>query len=539
MQFKVNSDLNIFYENKTTAGSGTATWVLATQNTFVDKNIEIYQYTPAATVNPTGLSITANTATVAVGSASGGYYPISASNLNATMEFSGAGWVTTAGANATDTNEIQVGKIAQSTISVADGSATTPTTSISLKPTTAQKVTIAAGYEGERTINIPAMSSGQSATATVTVSGQSAKPTMGNVSSTISGMAQVTLAPTTTAPTSANGKYFVALSTTAAGMTPTVGKTVNRVGYLGANSQILTGSNAITANSNLYYATLPTAAVSVSASKQASTPTAAENTSASFTGKTRLDSTPTTGTPSTTYFYAVNLTAPATTLNVTKSITTDGYITSDDSAQISASAATTTATSTVYIPVASGALSAGAGSATATGNNVSLTYSSTQPGSGTHYIAAKGSGIVSVGTAGYLPQSTTAASNQATAYFTIPTATFTATNHAIKSTNAGYVNADQSIVNLSVQTVSTTNTDPGNSYTANTSAIVPSGGYLLIPAGYHNATKISLATLVPDTTSNTAAAVSHILAGYKAFNKDGTLLTGTIATYDGTYTYTA
>jgi hypothetical protein len=351
-------------------------------------------------------------------------------------------------------------------------------------------------------------------------------------------MTQITVAPTTAAPTSASGKYFLALSTTAAAMTPTVGKNINRVGYLSTTAQIATGSNSISANSNLYYATLDTAAVSVSASKQASTPTAAENTTASFTNKTRLSGAPTTGTPSTTYFYAVNLTAPATTLTVTKSVTNDGYLTSADSDQITASAATTTATSTVYIPVASGALSAGAGSATATGNNVSLTYSSSQPGSGTHYIAAKGSGIVSVGTSGYLPSGTTATSNQATAYFTIPTATFTATNNAIKSINAGYVDADQSIVNLSVQTVSTTNTDPGNSYTANTSAIVPSGGYLLIPAGYHNATKISLATLVPDTTSNTAAAVSHILQGYKAFDKDGTLLTGTIATYDGTYTYT-
>ena len=72
---------------------------------------------------------------------------------------------------------------------------------------------------------------------------------------------------------------------------------------------------------------------------------------------------------------------------------------------------------------------------------------------------------------------------------------------------------------------------------SSTAPILISGDYLYINAGYTPASKISLAKLVPDATGENAPA-NYILAGYTAFTNDGTLITGTMQTYDGTYTVT-
>jgi hypothetical protein len=61
------------------------------------------------------------------------------------------------------------------------------------------------------------------------------------------------------------------------------------------------------------------------------------------------------------------------------------------------------------------------------------------------------------------------------------------------------------------------------------------GDYLYINKGYTSNKKISLAKLVPDHASAGLAA-AHILQGYSAYNNDGTLINGTIPTYDGSYT---
>ena len=49
--------------------------------------------------------------------------------------------------------------------------------------------------------------------------------------------------------------------------------------------------------------------------------------------------------------------------------------------------------------------------------------------------------------------------------------------------------------------------------------------------------KISLAKLVPDIVSPTQVApAQYILSGYAAFDSDGGMIAGTMATYDGSYT---
>lgn len=68
-------------------------------------------------------------------------------------------------------------------------------------------------------------------------------------------------------------------------------------------------------------------------------------------------------------------------------------------------------------------------------------------------------------------------------------------------------------------------------YAENTTAIVPSEGYLTIEEGYIPATKIALATLVPDEANITAAdGAAYVLEGKTAYDKDGKLITGTIKT---------
>lgn len=79
----------------------------------------------------------------------------------------------------------------------------------------------------------------------------------------------------------------------------------------------------------------------------------------------------------------------------------------------------------------------------------------------------------------------------------------------------------------------------GTAYTdiSSTGPVLISGDYLYINPGYTPAQKISLARLVPDAPGTNAAA-AYILEGYTAYDNDGTLIVGTLATYTGAYTIT-
>ena len=68
-------------------------------------------------------------------------------------------------------------------------------------------------------------------------------------------------------------------------------------------------------------------------------------------------------------------------------------------------------------------------------------------------------------------------------------------------------------------------------FAENTTAVVPSEGFLTIAEGYYPATKIALSTLVPDDANITSAeGAKFILEGKTAYDKDGKLITGTIPT---------
>ena len=65
--------------------------------------------------------------------------------------------------------------------------------------------------------------------------------------------------------------------------------------------------------------------------------------------------------------------------------------------------------------------------------------------------------------------------------------------------------------------------------------VLVSGDYLYINAGWTDAVKISLAKLVPDG-SDVKGHSEYILSGHSAYDDDGTLVAGSIPTYDGSYT---
>ena len=94
------------------------------------------------------------------------------------------------------------------------------------------------------------------------------------------------------------------------------------------------------------------AAATVSASKEATAPTIARTTTA-ISGATNVaNGNATTIAPSSGYFVSIQATAPATTLDITKTVNTAGYL--GTNTQISASAATTAKTGSIYyVPVAS------------------------------------------------------------------------------------------------------------------------------------------------------------------------------------------
>lgn len=69
--------------------------------------------------------------------------------------------------------------------------------------------------------------------------------------------------------------------------------------------------------------------------------------------------------------------------------------------------------------------------------------------------------------------------------------------------------------------------------------VLISGDYLYINEGWTDNLKISLAKLVPDVPSGkTVAPANYILSGYAAFDEDGTVIAGTMETYNGAYTIT-
>lgn len=519
----------------TQAESNNVSAILTTENKFIDKNISIRTTIPAA-ATPT-LSITDKGSTnITIGTASGGYYPLSTS-LTGTLTVGTAGWINTTGLQATDSS-VTVGRIAQSTMTLggatlASGASVTPSVNGD------QTITITMGYNAQRTIVIKGMNNGTTAEATVSISKAASTPTLANTSSAVSGKSQVTIAPTTA--NTGITKYYIAMTATAPATSFStdngggITRTLDTAGYLGAVSQI-SASGTTTQATRLYYAPLATAALTVTPSVTVS-PTAS-NVSKTVSGKTQITASPSTGTSGiSTYYMALNITAPATSISQTKSGFSAGYLGADS--EITAASANTTAkTNVYYIPIASGALANNGSTVSATGYNMQFATSgtdlSTAPTSGP-YIGITGNGNIKVGTAGWIAQDTNLSSTSTTKYYKIKEGAVSWNQSTgVVSVTEGYVTSGSgfSLGRGSLANVASS----GITYAEASSPVLAEEGYLYINAGYFPDTKISLSTLIPDDTDYENAGNSHILFGYEAYDTTGKKLIGAIATYDGSYT---
>ena len=103
------------------------------------------------------------------------------------------------------------------------------------------------------------------------------------------------------------------------------------------------------------------------------------------------------------------------------------------------------------------------------------------------------------------------------------------------SLTVGAAASDTTYIPLTQTTFANAGT-AGTTYSdiSSTAPVLISGDFLYINEGYTPNVKISLARLIPDPTGESAPA-EYILSGYTAFDNDGALIVGTMATYGGEY----
>ena len=514
---------------------------LSTQNKFVDKDIDIKLFVPSASTSVSGKTVSYSSGWIATGSQS-----------------VALGTITSGAAAATISDPVYNSSTSKFDLT-ASGNVAAPTVSVDgyVSSSEGTKNSNTGGISGSKSLNkikVGVTVNSNNITVTPTIA-RTAKPSGDTWTDAASG------AVTTTKPSS--GVYVQVDAAAVAGSTTVTGK-VSTAGY-GTTSQYSTDSaTTITGGSNAAtsaYVPIKSASgyslsvTSISGSSDVTVGTKDANNKYPLTANNI----------SVTGTFSASTNGWFSSSSATDSDTDNVVIGKMAEAAITGTATNATATTTV----APGTVSI-AKDTTAVSGKTRLDYS---VGTGTteistYYIAVKataaanstgttsaitGTVNASVTTAGYAPTSLTgtgSVSGTATAktssksssvyYIPVPTAGFTVSNDKIYCSTAGYVptgSASSPIGTVSGGSISVSNTDPGASYTANTTAVVPSGGYLVISAGYYEATKISLATLVPNEASLIASTgADYILQGSTAYDKNGALITGTIGTYDGTYT---
>ena len=149
-------------------------------------------------------------------------------------------------------------------------------------------------------------------------------------------------------------------------------------------------------------------------------------------------------------------------------------------------------------------------------------------------IISNTSGVIAITQKGSASSSITGqviitAKGESTSYTLINNGVWTTTNVTPSSTEdktiTGY--GKVTVNQISGGSISTTETQPTeynaisapDGYHINTAAIIPSGGWLKINAGWHDNTMISLATLVPDVANiDVADGANYIRSGKTAYD---------------------
>lgn len=562
----VDEEQKFVYE-KTIEAAGLHQVNFETENTFLDKDINIQITTPAA-ADPT-LDITDITGAMAMGAASNGVYEPTAT-ISGNVSVATSGWITT-GNKAVSETGVKIGKVNQSVLkngntAIASGAEITPSAED-------QTINITEGYNTARTVVVKAASEMDAA-----------EISSGNV----------TITDVTYTADSANHTFDVSASETI----PAPG--VNTPGYISSTKGT---KNSGTATVDV---TVDQVTVGVTASEATKKVKPVIARTAKGTGDSWVDAASgaaTTSKPSSGAYVQVDAAAVSSTVTATGKVTAAGYGTTTD---YQADAATTItvgseAAASAYVPIAAGTVTSGTAniasvdmSYNTTGGNFDVTGSANIPaptassagyvgnGVGTLSGATNGAtvaaSVAKIGIAANLTGTGTAkpviAKNAASnvdasaATTTQPAAGFyvavsspantTSVTATASVTSAGYgtttdgqyttasssgltVGAEASDVTYVPITAATFGNaaTSGHNYSdiSSTAPILISEDYLYINKGYTDDVKISLAKLVPDDATITASTgAGYMLDGQSAYDSDGKLIVGNIPTYTGAYT---
>lgn len=562
----VNEEQKFVYE-KTIEASGLHQVNFETENSFLDKDINIQITTPAAAAPV--LDVTDITGSMSMGTATNGVYEPTAT-IEGNVSVATAGWITT-GNKAVSESGVKIGKVNQS---VLKNGATTIASGTEITPTAEdQTINITEGYNTARTVVVKAASEMDPA-----------EVSSGNVS----------ISALTIAHDDANNEFDI----TATETIPAPG--VVTPGFISSTKGT---KNAGTATVS-YSVDEVTVGVTASETTKKVKPVIARTAKAS--GDSWVDAASgaaTTSKPSAGAYVQVDAAAVAASVTATGKVSAAGYGTTSD---YQADAATTItvgseAAASAYVPIAAGTVSSGTANIASvdvaynsTGGNFDVTGAANIPaptassagyvgnGVGTLTGATNGAtvdaSIAKIGIAASLSGTGTAkpvisknaASNvdasaattsQPSAGFYVAVSSAANTNTVMATaavTSAGYgttTSGQYNTTNSSAMTVGAEASDvtyvpitaatfdnsasSGHNYTdiSSTAPILISDDYLYINKGYTGDVKISLAKLVPDDATITASTgAAYMLNGQSAYDSDGKLIVGSIPTYGGAYT---
>lgn len=562
----VNEEQKFVYE-KTIEAAGLHQVNFETENSFLDKDINIQITTPAAAAPV--LDVTDITGSMSMGTAQNGVYQPTAT-IEGNVSVATAGWITT-GNKAVSESGVKIGTVNQSVLkngatTIASGSEITPAAED-------QTINITEGYNTARTVVVKAASEMDPA-----------EVSSGNVS----------ISALTIAHDDANNEFDI----TATETIPAPG--VVTPGYISSTKGT---KNAGTATVS-YSVDEVTVGVTASETTKKVKPVIARTAKAS--GDSWVDAASgaaTTSKPSSGAYVQVDAAAVAASVTATGKVSAAGYGTTSDYQADTATTITvgSEAAASAYVPIAAGTVSSGTANIASvdvaynsTGGNFDVTGAANIPaptassagyvgnGVGTLSGATNGAtvtaSVAKIGIAANLTGTGTAkpaiAKNAATnvdasaATTTQPTAGFyvavnspantssvtatasvtsagygttTSGQYNTTSSNALTVGADASDVTYVPITAATfdNSASSGHTYTdiSSTAPILISDDYLYINKGYTNDVKISLAKLVPDDATITASTgAAYMLNGQSAYDSNGKLVVGSIPTYTGAYT---
>ena len=538
-----------------------------TKNTFVDKNIHIDLTVPSA-ADPI-LDITDIPANIDMGTASNGVYePVA--TIMGTANVATAGWMT-AGDKLVSESNVKIGKVNQSTLkngntAINSGDEIIPDVSED------QTINITEGYEAARTIIVAPMEDGQAASVAsgnATISNLTYTADSANHTFDISASETIP-APSVTTPgfisstkgTKATGTATVTATVDEVTVGVIASETTKKVKPVIARTAKPSGDAWVDAASGAATTSKPSAGAYVRVDAAA----IAESVTA--TGKVSQA-----GYGTTTDYQADT----ATTINVGSNAADSAYVPITAGA-VTANGATVSSVALAYnstggnfdvtgsanipAPTVGTAGYVGDGVGAANGLTDGAQVAATVAKVGIEASVTGGDAITPVISkdAATNVDASVATTTQPSAgfYVAVNTAADSSTvNAAAAVTSAGYgtttsgqytttpasktvtVNAaGTTYVPITAASFANTATS-GQTYTdiSSTAPILVSDDYLYINKGYTNNVKISLAQLVPDDATITAATgAAYVLSGQSAYDSQGKLVVGSIPTYNGSYT---